>query len=425
MDCLTPVMTSKRASGAARARWLECCVRLPAMSYTADLHLHSRFSYACSKHLTLDNLAAWAKIKGIDLLASADFTHPIWREELKLRLSPGKPGLYTFDGVDFVLGTEVSCVYLQDGHQRRVHLLLLVPDFETADRICLALVRAKCNLNSDGRPTIKLSARDVTCLALEANSDCIVIPAHAWTPWYGMFGSKSGFNSLEECFQDMTPQIHAVETGLSSDPAMIWSIPDLVGRSIVSFSDAHSPPKLGREVTVFEGELSYWGLASALSQEAIAYTVEFYPEEGKYHLSGHRKCAISQTPDDTRQTGTRCHQCGRPLTLGVLHRVEALSGDETPRDDGARRPYTRLVPLIELLAQTQGKSRAAKSVDLAYRRICSELGGEVQVLTQAGFDDLERVAGAALAAAVTKVRNGEVQIAPGFDGQYGTVRPAG
>ncbi len=435
MDCLTPVMTSKRASGAARARWLECCVRLPAMSYTADLHLHSRFSYACSKHLTLDNLAAWAKIKGIDLLASADFTHPIWREELKLRLSPGKPGLYTFDGVDFVLGTEVSCVYLQDGHQRRVHLLLLVPDFETADRICLALVRAKCNLNSDGRPTIKLSARDVTCLALEANSDCIVIPAHAWTPWYGMFGSKSGFNSLEECFQDMTPQIHAVETGLSSDPAMIWSIPDLVGRSIVSFSDAHSPPKLGREVTVFEGELSYWGLASALSQEAIAYTVEFYPEEGKYHYTGHRKCGVRQTPDETRDRGTLCPVCRRPLTLGVLHRVAALSTGPAPHEgatggrgcDGfvrhirSRPPFIRLIPLVELIAEAMDRGPAAKAVGNQYDGLVRHFGSELQVLMNASAMELEDVAGESIAQSVLRARVGDVTVEPGFDGVYGKI----
>ncbi|MCH7606563.1 MAG: DNA helicase UvrD, partial [Chloroflexi bacterium] len=234
------------------------------MSYVADLHLHSRFAYATSKHLTLENLATWAKTKGIDLLASADFTHPAWRRELEQNLTPVSPGHYSFLGVHFVLGTEVSCVYNQGGRNRRLHLLLLVPDFGTVQQISNALTRSKANLESDGRPILRLSARDFTALALDINPECIVIPAHIWTPWYGLFGSKSGFDSLEECFLDMTPHIHAVETGLSSDPAMNWAIPELAGKTIVSFSDAHSVAKLGREVTAFQGEFSYQGLADAL-----------------------------------------------------------------------------------------------------------------------------------------------------------------
>ena len=303
------------------------------MSYAADLHLHSSFAYACSKHSTLDNLAAWAAIKGIDLLASADFTHPVWKDELKRRLSPSKPGLFSFGGVDFVLGSEVSCVYRQGGRQRRVHLLLLVPDFSTVDRICVELARSRCNLDADGRPTVKMSARDLTCLCLDINADCIIVPAHAWTPWYGMFGSKSGFDSVEECFQDMSGSVRAVETGLSCDPAMIWSIPDLAGRSIVSFSDAHSPPKLGREVTVFEGELSYPGLAEALAKGAIAYTVEYYPQEGKYHHSGHRKCGVRQTPEETERLGSACpglppapNPGGAAPGGGAFHRPVRRSG---------------------------------------------------------------------------------------------------
>ena len=260
------------------------------MSYAADLHLHSPFAYACSKNLTLENLSAWAKVKGIQLLASGDFTHPVWREELGRKLISDGSGLYTYNDIHFILGTEVNCIYSQGGKGRRVHLLLLAPDFNTVDRLTLALTRLKINLKSDGRPILSLSARDFTALALDANPECIVIPAHVWTPWYGVFGSKTGFDNLEECFQDMTPQIHAVETGLSSDPAMIWPIPWLADRTIVSFSDAHSPAKLGRELTVFEGELSYRGLAESLAHQGVAYTVEFYPEEGKYHYTGHRKC---------------------------------------------------------------------------------------------------------------------------------------
>ena len=242
------------------------------MSFVADLHLHSRYAYACSKNLSLENLASWAKLKGIDLLATGDFTHPLWRQELRQKLELASGGLFVFQGVRFVLGTEVSCVYSQGGRSRRVHVLLLAPDFATVDRLCLALGEEGSKLEGDGRPTLRLSARDFTDMALEINPECIVIPAHVWTPWYGMFGSKSGFDSLEECFLDMAPWIHAVETGLSSDPAMNWGVPGLEDRAIVSFSDAHSLPKMGREATVFEGELSYAGLTQALATNGVAYT---------------------------------------------------------------------------------------------------------------------------------------------------------
>ena len=310
------------------------------MPYVADLHLHSSFAYATSKHITLESLAGWAKVKGIDLLASADFTHPVWLRELRAKLAEDVPGLYRFGEVHFVLGTEVSCVFQQNGRSRRVHLLLLAPDFDTVDRINGALANHG-NLQSDGRPTLRLSARDLTELALEINPNCMVIPAHVWTPWYGLLGSKSGFDALEECFLDLAPHIHTVETGLSSDPAMNWAIPGLEGKTIVSFSDAHSAPKLGRELTAFEGDLSYPGLTGALANQGVAYSVEFYPEEGKYHWSGHRKCAVRQSPQETADRGTRCPECHRPLTLGVLHRVSGYDGARcaTPRGRGRLHPF--------------------------------------------------------------------------------------
>ena len=302
------------------------------------------------------------------------------------------------------------------------------------DRICVELARSRCNLDADGRPTVKMSARDLTCLCLDINADCIIVPAHAWTPWYGMFGSKSGFDSVEECFQDMSGSVRAVETGLSCDPAMIWSIPDLAGRSIVSFSDAHSPPKLGREVTVFEGELSYPGLAEALAKGAIAYTVEYYPQEGKYHHSGHRKCGVRQTPEETERLGSACPVCRRPLTLGVLHRVAALStapsggqdaaacdGDGFVRDSRSRPPFIRLVPLTELIAQDKGLGPVTKAVEAEYKRVTHELGSELRALVHAGAAELERAAGEGLALAVLRARAGDVAVEPGFDGVYGRV----
>ncbi len=312
-------------------------------------------------------------------------------------------------------------------------MLLLAPDFDTVDRVTLALTRVKNNLELDGRPTLGLSARDFTALALDANPDCIVIPAHVWTPWYGVFGSKTGFDRLEECFQDMTPQIHAVETGLSSDPAMIWPIPWLADKTIVSFSDAHSPAKLGRELTVFEGELSYEGLAESLAQQAVAYTVEFYPEEGKYHYTGHRKCGVRQTPDDTKKYGPRCPKCGRPLTLGVLHRVQSLYQGQEPAVYGCdgfvrhgrdRPPFIRLLPLVEIIAATLGQGPATKRVEAEYRRLTQELGSELQVLMSAEASELTEAAGERLTQSVLQARAGRVEIEPGYDGEYGKVHLA-
>tara|TARA_B100000315_G_scaffold130580_1_gene120191 strand:- start:1583 stop:2833 length:1251 start_codon:yes stop_codon:yes gene_type:complete len=401
------------------------------MGYAADLHLHSPYAYACSKNLTLENLSAWAKLKGIDLLACGDFTHPVWYGELRRKLTPTGSGLYGFKGVHFVLGTEVCCIYRQGGRSRRVHLLLFAPDFDTVDRLNLALAAGKNKLESNGRPTLSLSARDFTALVLEVNPDCMVIPAHVWTPWFGVFGSKSGFDSLKECFQDLTPNIHALETGLSSDPAMMWPIREMDQKTIVSFSDAHSLPKLGRELTVFEGELSYRGLSEALANQRIAYTAEFYPQEGKYHYDGHRKCGVRQSPEDTRRLGGRCPVCRRPLTLGVLSRAQRMAdgGRETStvrdgfvRHEGARPPFIRLVPLQEIIAETLGQGTATKRVGAEYRRISQELGSELQVLTGATAADLERVAGERLAQAVIRARAGDVRIDPGYDGVYGRVR---
>ena len=295
------------------------------MTYLADLHIHSSYAYATSKALTLENLAAWARFKGLDLLATADFTHPRWFAELESRLSPaGGDGLYEFEGVWFVLGTEVSCVYRQGGRVRRIHVLLFAPGLEAAAGLNRALA-AHGKLDQDGRPTLTMSARDLTALVLDVDPACLVIPAHAWTPWYGVFGSKSGFDSLEECFLDLTQAIAAIETGLSSDPAMNWGVPELRSRAILSFSDAHSLPKLAREATAFNGPLTYAGLAGAIAANDVAFTVEFYPEEGKYHYDGHRKCGVSRAPDfsETERLPDRdtCPVCRKTLTLGVLHRV--------------------------------------------------------------------------------------------------------
>lgn len=399
------------------------------MSYVADLHLHSSYAYATSNALTLENLAEWAKFKGIDLLASADFTHPVWFRELKEKLLPSHTGLYQFGGVQFILGTEASCVYQQGGRQRRVHILLFAPCLDAVERINHALSNYG-NLAADGRPTLALSVRDLTELALDADPECVIIPAHAWTPWYGVFGSKSGFDSLEECFEDMVPAINAIETGLSSDPGMNWTVPDLVDKTIVSFSDAHSLPKLAREVTAFEGDLSYQGFAQALAENQVAYTVEFYPEEGKYHYDGHRKCGVCQSPEETSRQGDRCRVCGRPLTLGVLHRTGLLGGDtekRTPDEDGlihspqGRPPYIHLVPLQEIIAEVFEQSPNTRRVQGEYHRIVKELGNELDVLISAAPAELELVAGEYLAQAILVSRQGKVHVEPGYDGVFGRI----
>ena len=269
------------------------------MRYAADLHLHSPFARATSRQLTFDNMAQWARVKGIDLLASADFTHPAWFADAKRTLRPMDNGLYEHNGARFVIGTEVNCSGAQGGRHRRVHMLMFAPDIPTAERINKAL-DGKGNLAADGRPTLHMTPRDLLALLLDIDERIMLIPAHAWTPHFGIYGSKSGFDSLAECFGYLTPHIYAIETGLSSDPAMNWRIPELDGVSIVSFSDAHSLPKMGRELTIIEGELSYEGLRQSLRQQRIAYTVEFFPEEGKYHNSGHRKCGVNMSPRQAR-----------------------------------------------------------------------------------------------------------------------------
>ena len=403
----------------------------------ADLHIHSRYAYACSKNLTLEGLASTARTKGIDLLATGDFTHPAWLEELEAGLTEIDAGTFEFGGVRLVLGTEVSCVYSQGGRSRRLHLLLFLSSMERVKRFNAGLAQRGVKLEGDGRPSVRMSAGDLTSLALDVDPMAMVIPAHIWTPWYGLLGSVSGFDSIEECFGDLAPVVKAVETGLSSDPAMNWQVPGMEGRAIVSFSDAHSLPNLGREATVLKGAATYTGLKGAIEENEIAYTVEFYPEEGKYHLNGHRNCGVRQSPEETAsQNSGRCPACGRPMTLGVLHRVRSLSGaaavvdggNAEIRDDGfvrsgdGRPPFLRLVPLEELLAEALGVGRKSKRVASVHQKLCHELGGELNVLSAAEQGDIQAAAGERVAEAVLRARTGRVLVEPGFDGQYGTVR---
>ena len=400
------------------------------MTYAADLHLHSPFAMGTSRELNFENLSRWARVKGIDLLASADFTHPIWFEETRRKLRERGNGLYEYGGVSFVLGTEVNCSAEQGGRHRRVHLLVFAPSLEAAGRVNESLA-ALGSLESNGRPTLHISPRELVSTLLALDERTLVIPAHAWTPWFGVYGSKSGFDSLEECFGDSVGYIYAVETGLSSEPAMNWRIPELDHVSIVSFSDAHSLPKMGRELTVIDGELSYQGLVDSLKNQSIAYTVEFFPQEGKYHLSGHRKCGVRYSPEDVRAYGSRCPECGRRMTLGVMHRVEELSVRKVEtwmdeegftRADNGRPPFRMLVSLQQVLAESLGRGVNTKSVQREYAKLVAELDSELAVLTDAPLPDIAGVSGERVAEGVARVRRGDISVDPGYDGVYGTVK---
>ncbi len=419
------------------------------MSYAADLHLHSPYAMAVSPALSLQQLAWWGGAKGVGLLACGDFTHPAWLARLREQLRPASDGLFDLapeflpslpspapasSPPRFVLGSEVSCVYSSGGRGRRLHLLVLAPDFAAVDALRAAFAPYGA-LESDGRPTLRMSGRDVVEAALTASPLCEVIPAHAWTPWYAVYGSRGGFDSLQECFLDMAPHIHAVETGLSSDPAMNWRVPELDNRTLVSFSDAHSAPRVAREVTVFPGEPSYHGLLRALRQGAVEWTAEFYPQEGKYHYDGHRKCGVRFHPAETMERGGVCPVCGGKLTLGVLHRTEALSArpptrpEQSPdgllRDpDGERPPFRRLLPLEEIIAEAQGRRPAARSVRDAYLRLVERVGPEIHLLTAADAAEIASAGGDAgerIAEGVLRARRGDVGVLPGFDGVYGAV----
>ena len=397
------------------------------MTYAADLHLHSPYARATSGQLTFDNMARWARVKGIDLLASADFTHPVWFAETKRALTPLGNGLYERCGARFVIGTEVNCSGMQGGRNRRVHMLVFAPCIGVAERVNAALA-GKGALAADGRPTLRMTPRELLALLLDIDDRMMLIPAHAWTPHFGIYGEKSGFDSLGECFGDLAPHIRAIETGLSSDPAMNWRVPELDDVSIVSFSDAHSLPKMGRELTVIDGELSYEGLRAALDGQGIAYTIEFFPEEGKYHNSGHRRCGVSLSPGDALDVGGRCPECGGRLTPGVLERVDMLARrqagvDGLERGGGkGRPPFKSLVGLQQIVAESVGRGVNTKGVQGRYMRLVEELGSELHILTEAAIGDIAAVGGERIAEGVDRVRRGDIVIEPGYDGVYGRVR---
>ncbi|MCI8798912.1 MAG: UvrD-helicase domain-containing protein [Lachnospiraceae bacterium] len=402
--------------------------------YIGDLHIHSRYSRATSRDCTPEYLDLWARKKGIDIVGTGDFTHPAWREELAEKLEPAEDGLYVLKkeyrlgGTGesgrqprFVVTGEISSIYKKGDRVRKVHSLLILPGLEQAEALARRLELIG-NIHSDGRPILGIPCRDLLEIMLETSPESIYVPAHIWTPHFSLFGAFSGFDTIEECFEDLTPHIHALETGLSSDPPMNWRVGALDRFCLISNSDAHSPAKLGREANLFDIELSYQGLAGAVQQgRGLAGTIEFFPEEGKYHFDGHRKCGLCISPQETSRYGNRCPVCGKKITIGVLNRVEQLAD----RGEGFRlptgRPFESLVPLPEVIGASMGISAMGKKASEKYEQMIGALGPEFTILREIPVEDIRKAAGSLVAEGIRRLRRGEVERTPGFDGEYGKI----
>lgn len=411
------------------------------MRYVADLHIHSKFSRATSREMVLDTLAHWAKIKGIQLLATGDFTHPEWLFLLKQKLESTGNGFFRLKNIvpsengylealplstqdiSFILSTEISFIYSKNGKVRKIHILLLAPDFESVEKINQKL-SGLGNLRSDGRPILGLDAKTFVKIVADHCPQCVVIPSHIWTPWFSLFGANSGFDTIEECFEEMTPFIFALETGLSSDPQMNWKLSSLDKYSLVSNSDAHSPSKIGREANVFDTEFSYSGLVDAIktkNPDKFLYTVEFFPEEGKYHYDGHRKCDILFSPRESLQHNNICPVCGKRLTIGVMHRVNELADREQGEHSSLRVPYKNLIPLNEIIAQAIEKTSECKSVWDIYFRFIHEFENERNILIELDLGELMRLTPERVGLGIERMRKGDVKIVPGHDGCFGQI----
>jgi len=399
------------------------------MRFVADFHIHSKYSRATSKNMDLESLDKWAKIKGIKVLGTGDFTHPEWLKNLKEKLEPAEPGFYKLKGAGddetrFILTSEISCIYSKGDRVRKIHILVFAPDFKTVEKINTQLGWIG-NLKSDGRPILGLDAKELAKIVLNASQDCFIVPAHLWTPWFSLFGSRSGFDSIEECFEDYTKYIFAGETGLSSDPEMNWRISNLDKIALISNSDAHSPPKIGREANVFDTELSYPTVIEAIKSkdpEKFLYTIEFFPQEGKYHYDGHRACDISLSPKESKKYNNVCPNCGKPLTLGVLNRVEELADRREGIKPERAIPFKNLIPLEEIIANILGQGTGTKKVDKEYQNLIKEFGKEFEILLDVSEEDLKRATLAEIAEGIIKVREGKVDLDPGYDGVYGKIK---
>lgn len=427
------------------------------MQIIADLHIHSKYSRAVSQKMDLLEIATWADKKGIDLVTTGDWTHPLWFREINEKLEEISTGIYHLKKsptkANFILTTEISSIYTQDGITRRVHNLIFSPSIATCQKIIKKLQSRGCNLMADGRPIIGLSSKQLLEIVLAADDRCFFVPCHIWTPWFSVFGSKSGFNSIKECFGNLEREIYAIETGLSSNPIMNWQIKELENRSIISFSDAHSGPKLGREATVFidnkssqsvirNSKFAYQDIIDALKQIPsgllkIGYTIEFFPEEGKYHWTGHRTCNIRYSAKETKEKGVICPVCHRPLTVGVENRVLDLSEKLLGNDylqfiknkvgltfvynkEKTRRPFVSIIPLLEVLVEINAGSPVKGQ--RAYDKLITDFASEFDILLKKDYAEIARAGGEKLAQAIKIIRERKAYVDPGYDGVFGTVK---
>ena len=422
------------------------------MRFFADFHIHSKYSRATSKEMDLENLDKWARIKGIQLLGTGDFTHPGWLKELKSKLEPAEPGFFKLRKADqiksdddwylpkkqkgessvrYILTCEISCIYSKRNKTKKVHMMVLAPSFSIVDKINAHLGWIG-NLKADGRPILGLDAKELLKIVLDVSSDCLVIPAHIWTPHFSVFGSESGFNSLEQCFDAYAKNIYAVETGLSSDPAMNWRIPELDNITLISNSDAHGPSRIGREANVFEGRISgYRQIAEALKMgksapfslsNRLVETIEFFPEEGKYYLDGHGNCKVVLSPKESKRLKGKCPKCGKRMTLGVLNRVEELAERPEGFEPPKKIPFRRLASLEEIIAEAFGIGKASKKVENEYHDLINRFGSEFEILLETDIEKIGQAGNSQVAEAIKRVREGRLNIEPGYDGEYGKIR---
>lgn len=400
----------------------------------ADLHIHSRFSRACSKQITIKNLANWAEIKGIDILSTSDFTHPKWLEEIKETLEDNGGGLFCLKDksskTHFILSTEISCIYKKGDKTRRLHLCILLSNLDSVDKFIKILESKGKNLKSDGRPILGIDAREIVDIALNCDKKALVIPAHIWTPWFAILGSKSGFDSIEECFEDYTKYIYALETGLSSDPSMNWLVSSLDKFLLVSNSDAHSLENLGREANAMMIEnFSYDEIYKVIknkNKERFLYTIEFYPQEGIYYNDGHRNCKISLSPEQSKKNKNICPVCKKPLTIGVLNRVMQLAdrnANDIKKLTDKFIPYKSLVPLKKIISETKNVGENSKKVNEIYFDLIKKGKNEFNILLDSSYEEIKKISGDEnLVNAISKMRSGEISIKPGYDGSYGKVQ---
>ena len=411
------------------------------MKFTTDLHLHSHYSRATAKDLDLEHLEYWAQLKGINIAGTGDFTHPAWFKELQEKLEPAQEGLFKLKKkycqtlidelpkacqapVRFMLTVEISNIYKRLDKVRKVHNVVFVPHFAAAEKLIKQLERIG-NLKSDGRPILGLDSRDLLEIVLGTDPKSYLIPAHIWTPWFSALGSKSGFDKMTDCFGDLSEHIFAVETGLSSDPLMNWRLGQLDAYALVSNGDAHSPAKLGREATIYDTQLSYSAIYNALKDPkdtGLIGTVEFYPEEGKYHYDGCRNCAVRMHPKETIKAKGRCPQCGKSVTVGVMARVEELADHLEGRKSPRARGYHSLVPLPEIIADAKGAGVNTKGVQQLYFDMLYKLGNEYSILMDMPLERIQKATGALIAEGVRRSRTGELKIAAGYDGEFGTIK---